>query len=33
MIKTDSVERYNKIFGLETRHPLLSVVDLTKAST
>ncbi|WP_298614051.1 AraC family transcriptional regulator [uncultured Odoribacter sp.] len=33
MIKIDSVERYNKIFGLETRHPLVSVVDLTKAST
>lgn len=33
MIKIDSVERYNKIFGLETRHPLVSIVDLTKAST
>ncbi len=31
IIKIDSVDRYNKLFGLETRHPLVSVVDLSKA--
>ncbi|WP_298613010.1 AraC family transcriptional regulator [uncultured Odoribacter sp.] len=33
IIKIDSVDRYNKIFGLETKHPLVSVVDLTQATT
>lgn len=33
IITIDSVDCYNKIFGLETRHPLVSVVDLTKATT
>lgn len=33
IITIDSVDRYNKIFGLETRHPLVSVIDLTKATT
>ncbi len=33
IIKLDSVERYNQIFGLETRHPLVSVVDLSQATT
>lgn len=33
IIKIDSVDRYNKIFGLETRHPLVSVVDLSRATT
>lgn len=33
IITIDSVDRYNKIFGLETKHPLVSVVDLTKATT
>ncbi len=32
IIKLDSVDRYNKIFGLETRHPLVSVVDLSQAT-
>ena len=32
IIKLDSVDRYNKLFGLETRHPLDSVVDLSKAT-
>ena len=32
IVKIDSVDRYNKIFGLETRHPLVSVVDLSKAT-
>lgn len=33
IITIDSVDCYNKIFGLETKHPLVSVVDLTKATT
>ena len=28
VMKLDSVDKYNKLFGLETRHPLVSVVDL-----
>lgn len=31
IIKLDSVDTYNKLFGLETKHPLVSVVDLSKA--
>lgn len=31
MIKLNSVEQYNKLYGLETMHPLISVVDLSKA--
>ena len=26
------IDKYNKLFGLETRHPLVSVVDLSKAT-
>ena len=33
IIKIDSVDRYNKIFGLETLHPLVSVVDWSRATT
>ncbi len=33
IIKLDSVDTYNKLFGLETKHPLVSVVDLSKATT
>ena len=33
MIVTDSVDRYNEIFGLETRHPLVSIIDLAKSTT
>lgn len=33
IITIDSVDQYNKIFGLETKHPLVSVVDLTNAAT
>lgn len=29
-IKIDCVDQYNKLFGLETLHPLVSVVDLSK---
>ena len=32
IIKLDEVDKYNKFFGLETRHPLVSVVDLSKAT-
>lgn len=31
VIKIDTVDQYNKLFGLETLHPLVSVVDLSKA--
>lgn len=33
IITIDCVDRYNKIFGLETKHPLVSVVDLSNAPT
>ena len=32
VIKLDNVDQYNSLYGLETLHPLVSVVDLTKAS-
>lgn len=32
LIKLDSVDKYNKMYGLETLHPMVSVVDLTKAT-
>ena len=32
VMKLDSVDKYNKLFGLETRHPLVSVVDLSQAT-
>lgn len=31
IINLDSVDRYNKLFGLETLHPMVAVVDLSKA--
>ncbi len=31
-IKLDGVDTYNKLYGLETLHPLVTVVDLTKAT-
>lgn len=27
LIKLDSVDTYNKLFGLETLHPMVSVID------
>lgn len=33
MIVIDNVNRYNEIFGLETKHPLVSIIDLTKSTT
>lgn len=31
-IKLDSVETYNKLFGLESLHPLVNVIDLDEAT-
>lgn len=31
VIKVGTIDQYNKLFGLETLHPLVSVVDLSKA--
>lgn len=33
LIKLDSIDAYNKLFGLETHHPLVSVIDLRKANS
>ena len=32
IIRLDSVDKYNRLFGLETLHPQVSVVDLSQAS-
>lgn len=32
VIKLDNVDLYNNLYGLETLHPLVSVIDLTKAT-
>jgi len=32
VIKLNAVEQYNRMFGLETLHPLVSVVDLSEAT-
>lgn len=32
VIKLENVEQYNDLFGLETLHPLVSVVDLSQAT-
>lgn len=31
-MQLDTVDKYNKLYGLETLHPLVSVIDLTKAT-
>lgn len=31
IIQLDSIKAYNELYGLPTRHPLITVVDLTKA--
>lgn len=31
IIRLDSIDAYNRLYGLPTRHPLISVVDLRKA--
>ncbi len=33
VIKVDTIDQYNNLFGLETFHPLVAVVDLSKATT
>ena len=32
IIKLDSIDAYNKLYGLETKHPLVTVIDLTRAT-
>lgn len=32
MINLENVDQYNNLYGLETLHPLVSVIDLTKAT-
>ena len=32
LIKIDSVDKYNKLFGLETLQPMVAVIDLSKAT-
>lgn len=32
VIKLDAVDQYNKLFGMETLHPLVSVIDLSNAT-
>lgn len=32
IIHLDTVDKYNKLYGLETLHPLVTVVDLTRAT-
>lgn len=32
IVKLNNVDQYNSLYGLETLHPLVSVVDLTKAT-
>ncbi|WP_294476436.1 AraC family transcriptional regulator [uncultured Bacteroides sp.] len=32
IIKLENVDQYNSLYGLETLHPLVSIVDLTKAT-
>lgn len=32
VIKLDTVDQYNQFFGLETRIPMVSVVDLSEAT-
>ena len=31
IIKIDTVDQYNKLYGLKTLHPLVATVDLNKA--
>lgn len=32
VIKLETIDRYNKLYGLETLHPLVAIVDLSKAT-
>lgn len=31
-VRLDSIDAYNKLYGLETKHPLVTVIDLTEAT-
>lgn len=32
IVRLDSIDAYNRLYGLETRHPLVTVIDLTQAT-
>lgn len=32
IVRLDSIDAYNKLYGLETKHPLVTVIDLTAAT-
>lgn len=32
IVRLDSIDSYNKLYGLETKHPLVTVIDLTEAT-
>ncbi|WP_455674564.1 helix-turn-helix domain-containing protein [Phocaeicola sp.] len=32
IIKIDTIDQYNKLYGFETLHPLVGIIDLTKAT-
>ena len=32
IVRLDSLDAYNKLYGLETKHPLVTVIDLTEAT-
>ena len=32
LVRLDSIDAYNKLYGLETRHPLVTVIDLSEAT-
>ena len=32
IVRLDSIDAYNKLYGLETKHPLVTVIDLTEAT-
>ncbi len=32
IVQLDCIDKYNKLYGLETQHPLVAVIDLTRAS-
>ena len=33
ILHLDHVDQYNRLYGLETLHPLVSVINLTEASS
>ena len=32
IVRLNSIDAYNKLYGLETKHPLVTVIDLTEAT-